>query len=501
MSEQLPSGSWPTPVTADLVIQAARSLSGVALDGDTVYWSEMRPPTAAGSRSSVWSRAGRRPTCCPPTPTRARRPTSTAAARGGSATASSGTSTGRTSGCEGSTPVRSRWCSPEPHPRVARSAGRDGDVHPVDGGWRRPGDPPGRWTVCPSTWSTRSSSSTPAGRQETVVSGPDFVSDPRWSPDGSSLAWLEWDHPSMPWDSSTPQGAEPDGGRHRGRRSGRLRRGCVPAPVGTGRVAVVLLRPDGLVVAPPLDARGGVEQVFHGPGRRRRAQWLFGPRRYGFLADGRVVFAVLHEGRDSVCLIEARRHGRRAAGRRHLRAGRSRPRGTEVVLIGSSATTAGRRSRRFDVRRPDVVEDLSPRRDLGIGPEWFSEPEHIEFPGGDGRPTYANFYRPTSPAARPLDGELPPLIVMIHGGPTSNAVTTLSLAMQFWTTRGIAVVDVDYGGSTGYGRAYRDRLQGQWGLLDVGRLRRGRALAGRAGLDRSRAVRSSAAAPPAASRC
>ena len=101
--------------------------------------------------------------------------------------------------------------------------------------------------------------------------------------------------------------------------------------------------------------------------------------------------------------------------------------------------------------------------------EWFSEPEHIEFPGGDGRPTYANFYRPTNPTAAPLDGELPPLIVTDPRRPDLQRGD----ARSRWPSssgrrRGFAVVDVDYGGSTGYGRAYRDRLQGEWGLLDVG---------------------------------
>ena len=147
------------------------------------------------------------------------------------------------------------------------------------------------------------------------------------------------------------------------------------------------------------------------------------------------------------------------------------PHGDTVVLIGSSPVEEPA-VLRFRVGEGGVlggaVETLSATRDLGMDPAWFSLPEHIEFPGGDGRPTYANFYRPTNPTAQPLDGELPPLIVMIHGGPTSNAVTTLSLARQFWTSRGFAVVDVDYGGSTGYGRAYRNRLQGEWGVLDVG---------------------------------
>jgi dipeptidyl aminopeptidase/acylaminoacyl peptidase len=140
--------------------------------------------------------------------------------------------------------------------------------------------------------------------------------------------------------------------------------------------------------------------------------------------------------------------------------------GSTVVFIGSSGSEAPA-VRRLDVDDPGAIETLSASTDRGITPDWYAEPEHIEFPGGDGRPTYANLYRPTNPTTQPREGEQSPVIVMIHGGPTSNAVTTLSLSMQFWTSRGFAVVDVDYGGSTGYGRAYRDRLQGQWGILDV----------------------------------
>jgi dipeptidyl aminopeptidase/acylaminoacyl peptidase len=112
-------------------------------------------------------------------------------------------------------------------------------------------------------------------------------------------------------------------------------------------------------------------------------------------------------------------------------------------------------------------------RDLGVGPEWYSIPEHIEVPVkgpvADGSPTaaFALFYPPANPDHVGPDGELPPLIVIGHGGPTSAARPQLNLAVQFWTSRGFAVADVNYRGSTGYGRAYRDALQGQWGIVDV----------------------------------
>jgi dipeptidyl aminopeptidase/acylaminoacyl peptidase len=110
---------------------------------------------------------------------------------------------------------------------------------------------------------------------------------------------------------------------------------------------------------------------------------------------------------------------------------------------------------------------LRPPRDLGIGPEWFSEPEPIDFPSTGGRTAHALFYAPTNPSAAAPAGELPPLLVMIHGGPTAAARPMLQVGTQYWTSRGFAVVDVNYGGSTGYGRAYRDQLKGSWGIVDL----------------------------------
>jgi dipeptidyl aminopeptidase/acylaminoacyl peptidase len=303
------------------------------------------------------------------------------------------------------------------------------------------------------------------GAIETVVSGPDFVSDPRWSPDGSALAWLEWDHPSMPWDASTLKvqnlmGVATVAGGVDGVEEGI----CQPQWAPDGSLWFCSDRDDWWSLY-RWTSEGGVERMVDRPGDVGRPKWTFGPRRFAFLPDGRVVLAVLHEGNDTVCLLEADGTLTDLAVDSTCVEDMAVS-GSTVVLIGSSPT-AEPTVRRLDPATGDV-EDLSTRRDLGLGPEWFSLPEHIEFPGGDGRPTYANFYPPTSPTSAPLEGERPPLIVMLHGGPTSNAVTTLSLARQFWTSRGFAMVDVDYGGSTGYGRAYRNRLHGQWGVLDVG---------------------------------
>jgi dipeptidyl aminopeptidase/acylaminoacyl peptidase len=468
---QLPSGSWPTAITAALVVHQASKLGAVTLDGDVVYWSEMRPHE--GGRTQIVSKEpGSEPTDVLPAGANAR--SQVHEYGGGAWWVKDGTlwyvewADQRVRRLDpGADPVA---VTPE-SPEGGSVRWADGDVHPTDG----------RVALVRETHPVGSQGAVDVvneivvldthGEVETVASGSDFASDPRWSPDGSSLAWLEWNHPAMPWDASTLK---------------------VQTVMGTATVAGGVLDADEGICQPSWAPDGSlwfcsdredwwslyrwtpdgeVEQMFHGLGDIGAPKWVFGPRRYAFLDDGRVVFAVLHEGKDSVCLLE---HDGTVV---ELLLGSTTVEdmdasGDTVVFIGSSEFEEAA-VRQFRVggspgRLLSEPETLSAQRRLEITPEWISRPEHIEFPGGDGRPTYANFYRPANPTARPLDGELPPLIVMIHGGPTSNAVTTLSLARQFWTSRGFAVVDVDYGGSTGYGRAYRNRLQGEWGILDVG---------------------------------
>jgi dipeptidyl aminopeptidase/acylaminoacyl peptidase len=462
----LPCGSWPTPITADLVVHQASKLIDVAMDGEVVYWSELRPHE--GGRAAIVRREpGAEPTDVLPAGANAR--TAVHEYGGGAWWVSNGTvwyvdwADQKLRRIDpGAEPVEVTPAAPE----GGSVRWADGDVHPVDG----------RIALVRETHPVGSTGAVDvvneivvldtAGQQDTVVSGPDFVSDPRWSPDGDSLAWIEWDHPAMPWDSSALKV--------------QTAMGVVTVAGGVDEAAEGVCQlqwaPDGSLwfCSDREDwwslyrwtLADGVQRMFDRPGEVGGPKWTFGPRRYAFLADGRVVLAVLHRGVDSLCLLETDGAVVDLPLASTCISDMAAALDT-VVLIGSSATEESA-VLRITGGTAGEVEPLSARRDAGVDLGWYAEPEHIEFPGGDGRPTYANFYRPTNPTARPLDGELPPLIVLIHGGPTSNAVTTLSLSQQFWTSRGFAVVDVDYSGSTGYGRAYRNRLQGEWGILDVG---------------------------------
>jgi dipeptidyl aminopeptidase/acylaminoacyl peptidase len=138
------------------------------------------------------------------------------------------------------------------------------------------------------------------------------------------------------------------------------------------------------------------------------------------------------------------------------------------VYVGASATAEPALVRvRIDESEVAATEVLRPPRDLGLDPAWFSVPEAIDFPTAGGRTAHALLYMPASPTHQGPASEKPPLLVVIHGGPTSAARPMLQLGIQYWTSRGFAVVDVNYGGSTGYGRAYRDQLRDAWGIVDV----------------------------------
>jgi len=197
-------------------------------------------------------------------------------------------------------------------------------------------------------------------------------------------------------------------------------------------------------------------------------QWVFGQSSYAFLSEGRTVFTSARDGLGFLAI-------RLADGSvvdldvPYTSFASIQAEGDRIVCVGASA-----------VAEPAVVsvtvdaegavtatEILRAPRDLELSTGWFSRPEPISFPTSGGRTAHALFYPPTNPDVTCEPGELPPLLVLIHGGPTSAARPMLQLGTQYWTSRGFAVVDVNYGGSTGYGRAYRNQLRGQWGVVDV----------------------------------
>jgi dipeptidyl aminopeptidase/acylaminoacyl peptidase len=463
MDSRLRHGSWPTPITSELVVRAAARLGEVQVDGDDVWWSESRP--AEGGRSVIVRRsADGAVSDVLPAPWNAR--TRVHEYGGGAWTVSGGTLwfTEFTDqrlyrlDAGSDTPVA---VTPEPG---VRSGVRHADLHRVPDGLLavrethvegdRPADVVNEIVRV-----------SPDG-SEVLVSGPDFVSDPRLAPDGETLSWLQWDHPNMPWDAAQLVVRAADGSEH-------VVAGgpgeSVVQPTWDGDLALWFFsdRTDfwSLYRKRPHEEP---ELVVDVGGDIAGPQWVFGQSRFALLADGRVAFAYGRDGADRLAVLEADGSIRELdvpfAVFRCLQA-----QGTRVVCVAAGP------AQEPVVLRVDVdggePEILRPARDLGLGASWFSQPEHLTFPTED-RGTgigvaHALVYPPANPYARPADGELPPLMVIVHGGPTANAVPVLNVEVQYWTSRGFCVADVDYRGSTGYGRRYRDALQGRWGILDL----------------------------------
>ena len=304
---------------------------------------------------------------------------------------------------------------------------------------------------------------------EVLVGGSDFVSSPRLSPDGSRLAWLRWNHPNLPWDGAECVVAAlvADGGPG----AGRVVAGDAatwttqPRWLADGTLVVAseagewigLHRWDGERLAP---LTGGVAAEFVSP------DWVFGLVTHGVAGDGTIVAVGRAAGRDRLWRIDP--------------TGVREPTAldlpftyiTDLAVRGSEAAAivAAPTMFRTLVRIDLVTGAWTPCRrtsDMELDPASISVGEPVDFPTTGDRVAHGILYRPTNPAFCAPDGERPPLVVTSHGGPTSAAFTGLALPLQLLTSRGIAVLDVDYGGSTGYGKGYRKRLEGTWGVTDV----------------------------------
>jgi dipeptidyl aminopeptidase/acylaminoacyl peptidase len=312
------------------------------------------------------------------------------------------------------------------------------------------------------------------GHVEVVASGYDFYSTPRISPDGRLLSWLCWNHPEMPWDGTELWIAEIS-------TLGVLERARCVAGSSAESIYQPGWSPDGALyfasdcsgwwqlyrLDSPLGSGCAPRLAINHPANAEfgRANWDFGTRTWVAAGPDRLVVSYTTRGRWRLATVDigTGRFTDLAAGiepHQWLAAD-----GTHVVLVGSS-TTASASVVRIHLAS-GRVETLRPAEASSVPTEFISQPAAIECPGTGGRSVHAFYYPPSNRDAAPPEGERPPLIAISHGGPTTATSDTLDLRVQYWTSRGFAVVDVNYGGSTGYGRAYRERLKGAWGIVDV----------------------------------
>lgn len=305
-----------------------------------------------------------------------------------------------------------------------------------------------------------------SGEVTVLATGADFYAAPRLSPDGTRLAWLDWDHPNLPWDGTRLRVAELDAAGSPG-----------PATLVAGSdrdwISQPRWSPDGTLhfVAEPdgwMNLQrwrdGRIEGLAPMAAEFAYPDWVFGLANYGFAADGWIIAIARSSGRDRLYRIG------RDGGATEIPVPYTEMLG--LVVDGGSAVFRG-----ATPTAPNALVEL----DLATGstsvlkrssstvvdPADVSVAEPIAFPSSHGRTAHGLFYRPVGRAASVPPGERPPLIVTSHGGPTAQAFAAFTTSIQLFTSRGIAVLDVDYGGSTGYGKAYRQALEGEWGIVDV----------------------------------
>jgi dipeptidyl aminopeptidase/acylaminoacyl peptidase len=301
-----------------------------------------------------------------------------------------------------------------------------------------------------------------------ILSGYDFYSFPRISPDGRRLAWTCWNHPQMPWDGTELWVGDPG-------RDSSISNPRRIAGNSTESVFQPEWAPDGSLYFVSdrtgwwnlyRERAGEIVPVFQIDGEVGVPQWNFGYSRYAFLSNGRVACTYSRNGLEYLAVVDTISGAATTLDIPYTTFGGLQSDKAETLVFSAASPSRAPAIVSLDLRtnRLSVL-----RRSLGveIEHEYLSEPEPIEFPTSNGRTAFALFYPPRNKDFAGPAGERPPLAVISHGGPTSATTSALRLAIQYWTSRGFAVVDVNYGGSTGYGRAYRERLKGQWGIVDV----------------------------------
>ena len=470
MTQQVtPYGSWKSPITSDLMVSETIGLGQIAIDGEDVYWIEGRP--AEAGRTVIVRRTpdGQTIDIAPP-PFNVRTRVNE---YGGGAYCVADGIVYFSNFADQRLYRLIPGSQPQPLTPEAKMSYADAIIDRQRNrlyAVREDHTGEGQEAV-----NTLVSINLENGEDVRVlVSGNDFYSSPRLKPDGSQLAWLTWNHPNMPWDGTELWVAQinPDGS---------LGKSQLVAGGADESIFQPEWSPDGILhfvsdrsgwwnlykKAPPVEGEGlGLtEPLCEMEAEFGLPQWIFGMSTYAFESANRIICTYTQQGIWHLASLDTTTGKLQQIETSY----------TEITSLkavaGRVAFIAGSPTEFSSIVQLDLTTELSSvlRRSskLDIDAGYLSIAQPIEFPTENGLTAYGFYYPPQNHDFMAPEGELPPLVVKSHGGPTAATSSQLNLRIQYWTSRGFAYLDVNYGGSTGYGRAYHQRLDGLWGVVDV----------------------------------
>jgi dipeptidyl aminopeptidase/acylaminoacyl peptidase len=478
MNTVSPYGSWKSPITSDLIVSGTVGLGQIAIDGDDIYWVEGRPSEAGRSVLVRRTSDGKITDVTPPpfnVRTRVHEYGGTAFAVARAVIYFSHFADQR---------IYCQKLDSQPEPLTPAADCRYADII-VDQQRNR--------LIC-----VREDHAGEGECVNTIVSinlddgadiqiltqGNDFYASPRLSPDGSQLSWICWNHPNMPWDGTELWVAEIKAGGSLGEKH--LVAGGVDESIFQPEWS-----PDGVLyfvsdksnwwnfyrtVNPSL-ARGEakretslreqteIEPLCEMAAEFGLPQWVFGMSTYAVVSESKIICTYTQQGKWYLASLDLATKQLTNIETNYTDISSVQARGETVVFLAGSPTESTAIVQLS--LATNQLEILRKSSDLSMDAGYLSVPQPLEFPTENGLTAFGFFYPPKNQDFAAPAGEKPPLVVKSHGGPTAATSSSLNLRIQYWTSRGFAVLDVNYGGSTGYGREYRRRLQDSWGIVDV----------------------------------
>ena len=458
----IPYGSWKSPITADCIVSQSIGLNCIAVNAENIYWQESRPQEKGRNLLAHWTKEGWAVDITPPAfnvRTRVHE------YGGGSFLV---TDRGIYFVNNADQRIYQQFMGQMPVPITPENSCRYADfvkdnVHnrliAVVEDHRSSEDEPQNYLA---------GIDLTTGQMTTLVQGEDFYSSPRLSPDGRQIAWISWNHPYMPWDASSLWLAQIQ-------EDGSLGKAIYLAGGEGESAGEPRWSPDGKLYfssdrsgwwnlyryshQQQIESLGNWEAEFAYP------HWIFGISTYDFASSEEIICTYTQAGRWHLARLNLNDKSLEPFPLPYTDISSVKTLGNTVLFIGGTPTES-KSVVQFNWKT-DEITILKRSTDLKIDPGYLSVPQAIAFPTHQGKQAYAWYYPPQNTDYRAPAEARPPLLVKSHGGPTAAASVSLSLRVQYWTSRGFAYVDVNYGGSTGYGREYRQRLDRQWGIVDV----------------------------------